>query len=133
MKSLMLIVILLLSNTAYAFNFESPQNPSASIILSQTQIAKQISPVKLLEVNGENINVRSDVVWLKPGEYELKFAALVDRSYTHQNIRPVKRRKHNDKRMTLNIKVEADKSYYVGFDTSNRRTHEWKTIVYKVE
>ncbi len=133
MKNLMLVLIPLLSSTAFAFNFASPKDPSATLILSHTQITKQISPVRLLAVNGENVNVQSDAAWLKPGEYELQFAALVDRSYTHQNIRPTKRRSINDKNMTLNIKVEADKSYYVGFDTSSTKTEDWKAVVYKVE
>ncbi len=84
MKTMTLLATLILSGNALAFNFASPSEPSAKIILSHSNAAKQIFPVKLLMVNGENINVRSDAVWLSPGEYELRLGAFINKDYTKQ-------------------------------------------------
>ena len=133
MKKLMLIVVLLFSSFTFASNFASPKEPSAKLILNHSHLSKQISPVRLLTVNGENVGIRSETAWLKPGEYQLRFGALVDRKYTKNTISPRQRRSLDNEKMIVNLTVEADKSYYVGFDTSSRNTHEWKPIVYKVK
>lgn len=133
MKYIVLIVTFLLSSTVFAFNFASPKEPSAILILNHQQITKKISPVRLLTVNGENVSVRSDAAWLSPGTYDLTFAAWVNRNYTQQIITPKQRRRMDAEQMTLNVTLEADKSYYVGFDTSSSDTEDWKPVVYKVE
>ncbi len=133
MKKLMLIVILSLSSTVFASSFVSQNDPSARIILNHPQLTKQISPVRLLTVNGENVSAQSEAAWLKPGEYELKFAATVDQRYTKQFISTRQKRSMDAKKMTLKLKVEENKTYYVGFDTSSNDTEDWETVVYKVE
>ncbi len=133
MKKLMLIVILSLSSTVFASSFVSPNDASARIILNHPQLTKQISPVRLLTVNGKNVSTQSEAAWLKPGDYKLKFAATVDQRYTKQFISSRHTRSKNAKKMTLNLKVEENKTYYVGFDTSSNNTEDWKTVVYKVE
>ncbi len=56
MKNLIIIFTLLLSSTAFAYNFASPKDPSAKVILDHSIAAKQIFPVRLLMVNGENVS-----------------------------------------------------------------------------
>ncbi len=133
MKKITLLTALLLSGAAFAFNFASPSEPSAKIILSHSNTAKQIFPVKLLMVNGENINVRSDAVWLAPGEYELRFASFINKDYTKQILSPKERRGIKDWKNTLKITVEADKSYYIGYDASSNQTEDWQPVIYKVK
>ena len=133
MKILTLLAALLLSGTAFAFNFASPSEPSAKIILSHSNAAKQIFSVKLLMINGENINVRSDAVWLAPGEYELRLASFIDKNYTKQILSPKERRGLKDWNNTMKITVEAGKSYYIGYDASSSQTEEWSPVIYKVK
>ena len=133
MKNLIFIFTLLLSSTAFAYNFASPSDPSAKVILDHSIAAKQIFPVRLLMVNGENVNVRSQAVWLEPGEYELKFGSVINGDYTQQVLTPRQRRGIADWNTTLRLKVEADKSYYIGFDASSTDTEEWHTVVYDVQ
>ena len=133
MKNLIIILTLLLSSSAFAYNFASPKGPSAKVILDHSIVAKQIFPVRLLMVNGENVNVRSSAVWLEPGEYELKFGSVLNGDYTQKVLTPKQRRGNADWNATLKLKVEADKSYYVGFDASSTETEEWQTVVYDVK
>lgn len=134
MKKIITLLSLLICSTGFAYNFASPSSPSAKIIMNHSVTAKQIFPVRLLMVNGENVNVRSDAVWLEPGEYELRFAALINLDYTKQVMTPKQRRGlKNDMINTLKIKVEADKSYRVGFDASSTEAEEWQPVVYSVK
>ncbi len=132
MKKITFLVALLLSGAAFAFNFASPSDPSAKLILNHSSAAKQIFPVRLLMVNGENINVRSDAVWLAPGEYELRLASSVNKDYTTQVMSIKERRGLKDFKNTMKITVEADKSYYIGYDASSKNTDDWQPIIYKV-
>lgn len=133
MKNLLVISSLLLSSSVFAYNFASPSDPSAKVILNKSITAKQIFPVRLLMVNGENVNVRSSAVWLEPGEYELKFGSVVNADYTQKILTPKQRRGIDDWNTTLKLKVEADKSYYIGFDASSTEAEEWQTVVYDVQ
>lgn len=132
MKKITLLTALLVSGTAFAFNFASPNEPSAKIILSHSTAAKQIFPVRLLMVNGKNINVRSDAVWLAPGEYEFRLASTINKNYTSPVLSLKERRGLKDLKNTLKITVEADKSYYIGYDASSNQSEDWQPVVYKV-
>lgn len=132
-KALTLLSALAMTGAAWAFNFASPSDPSAKIIMNHAINAKQLFPVRLLMVNGENISVRGDAVWLAPGEYELRFATTINGDYTKQIMGLKERRGLKDLKNTMKIKVEADKSYYVAYDASSTQTEEWQPVVYKVK
>lgn len=121
----------LFATNALSYNFASPSEPSGKLILNHSQAAKQLFPVTLLEVNGENVNPRSDAVWLSPGEYELKFSSHLDTKYTKRLNSPSELRGNKDSINTMTITVEADKSYYVAYDASDSQTEFWKPVVYK--
>ncbi len=133
MKTITLLLTLLISGSLFAYNFASPSEPSAKIVMNHAVNAKQLFPVRLLMVNGENVIVRDDAVWLQPGMYELRFATSINGDYTQQIMGLKERRGLKDLPNTLNIKVEADKSYYVAFDASSTETEEWGPVVYKVK
>ena len=133
MKNLPFILLLLISGNAFSFDFPSPSENTAKVILNNSITAKQIFPVNLLMVNGENVSIRNSAVWLSPGNYELKFAAQVDRKFTQQVLSPKERRGLKDWNTTMVLKVEADKSYYVGFDASSNDAENWRPVVYKVK
>ncbi|MEZ5472617.1 MAG: hypothetical protein R3E90_12665 [Marinicella sp.] len=133
MKKITLLITLLISGTVFAFNFASPSESSAKIVMNYSNDAKQLFPVKLLMVNGENVSPREDAVWLEPGEYVLRFATTINGDYT-QEVMGLKER-HGLKALnnTLTLNVEADKSYYVAFDASSTQTDQWGPVVYKVK
>ncbi len=133
MKTITLFFTLILSSAAFAFNFASPSDPSAKIVMSHANNAKQLFPVKLQMVNGENVIVRDGAVWLAPGEYELKFSTQINSDYTKQVMGLKERRGLKDLKTTMKITVEADKSYYVAFDASSNQSDDWQTVVYKVK
>ena len=133
MKRITILVTLLLSSAAFAFDFASPSEPSAKIIMNHANNAKQLFPMRLLMVNGENIIVRDDAVWLSPGEYELRFSPTINQDYTQQVMGLKQRRGLKDLKNTMKIKVEADKSYYVAYDASSNQTENWQPVVYKVK
>ena len=133
MKTLTLLFTLLISGTLFAYNFASPSEPSAKIVMNHANNAKQLFPVRLLMVNGENVSVRGDAVWLQPGLYELRFATTINGDYTKQIMGLKERRGLKNLPNTLNIKVEADKSYYVAFDASSTETEDWGPVVYKTK
>ena len=132
MKITTLLITLVISSTAFGYKFASPSEPSAKIIMNHSSNAKQLFPMKLLMVNGENVSVRSEAVWLAPGEYELKFASAVNNNYAHQNLSLKERRLNNDNN-TLKIKVDAGKSYYVAYDASSTEAKEWQPVIFDVK
>ncbi len=132
-KIIGLIASLVVSGLAFAGHFASPSDPSGKIIMNHANNAKQLFPVKLQMVNGENVIVRDGAVWLEPGEYELKFSTQINSNYTKQIMGLKERRGLKDLNTTLKINVEADKSYYVAFDASSAESEDWQTVVYKVK
>lgn len=133
MKTITLILSLIISGAAFAYKFASPSEPSAKIVMNHANNAKQLFPVRLLMVNGENVNVRNNAVWLQPGEYELRFATTINGDYTKKIMGLKERRGLKNLPNTLKINVEADKSYYVAFDASSTETEEWGPVVYKTK
>jgi hypothetical protein len=133
MKRTTILLSLLLSSAAFAFDFASPSEPSGKVIMNHSVTAKQLFPMRLLMVNGENINVRNSAVWLAPGEYELRFSPTIDTNYTTKVMSLKERRGIDELENTLTITIEADKSYYVAYDASSNETEDWKPVVYKVK
>lgn len=135
MKKTILITTLILSSTAFGFDFPNPSDDTAKLVFNHSSTAKQIFPVSLLEVNGENVSVRNDAAWFKPGEYELNFASKVDSRYTQAVLPPQQRRNTQSQEWNteLRINVEAGKTYYIGFDASSNDTDEWQPVIYKVK
>jgi|GEM_PF-1153120 len=137
MKKTTLLISLLISGSTFAFNFTSPfaspSEPSAKIVMNHNTQSKQLFPVKLQMVNGENVIIRDNTVWLQPGEYELRFITTINDNFTKQLMGLKERRGLKDLANTLKIKVEADKSYFVAFDASSTQTEEWGPVVYKVK
>lgn len=129
MKTISLIITLLISGTLFAYDFASPSEPSAKIVMNFSKPAKQLFPVHLQTINGENVNVRSGAIWLEPGVYDLIFGSQVDLSYTKRQLKKIK----NDSSNQLSLKVEEGKTYFVAFDASSSETEEWGPVVYKIK
>lgn len=133
MKKSMIIIFLIVSGSAFSYDFPSPSDSTAKLVFNHSSAAKQIFPVKLLEVNGENVSVRNDAAWLNPGQYELNFASSVDSRYVQTVLSPKERRGTKDWNTEMRINLEAGKTYYIGFDASSNNTEDWQPVIYKVK
>ena len=131
-KLTILLVTLTLPFAVLAFDFAKPSEPSGKVVLSDYSEAKQLYQVKLVEVNGENVPVRAHAVWLKPGQYELTLSAQIGTT-AKRNLSIRDRSGMSDRENTLNLTVEADKTYYLAYDARPKNHDDWKPIVYKVE
>ncbi len=132
MKTTILFLIFLIDAVS-ANPFVKPSQPSGILDLATNHQSKNIFPVSLYEVDGKQIIKRTNAVWLSPGKHSLKVTSIVNLSQrstgmtTRQKSNPAKN--HN----TLEISVEDGKTYYIGYDASDRNPNKWKPVVWKVK
>lgn len=135
MKYKMLLITLsalMFSVSVLASPFTSPNKPSAKLVMNKPQVTKQLFTMSLTQVDGQNIQDRGGVVWLKPGQYDLTFSAMVNHNQTKgQTAKATTKSKklNND----LLLSVEAGKTYYLAFDAKDSDADNWKPVVYKTE
>lgn len=94
--------------------------------------AQDIHPVTFIELDGRNINAR-DVIWLKPGKYELTVRSNV-RSRFGLGI-PRRGRVHEEKdHNRIELVVEPGKAYYIGMKHNRQdRRSPYNAVLYRVE
>lgn len=123
-----LCLILVLPTAAWSDDyFASQSEPYAKLLFQPLKKNKSLFPVILNEINGKQVMLREHISYLKPGEYELGFATLIDNRYTRTTVRSVK----NKTNRKLNIKLEEGKTYHIAYDAHARDRSEWKPIVWK--
>ncbi len=132
MKKKIIFILSFISTSLFANPFANPSEPSGKLILNKAHPTQKLFAVTLQAVNGHNVTNRDQAVWLKPGEYELTFSSTVDKRVTKGQLSK-NSSKNNNLTNTVTIVVEADKSYYVAFDASDRDRHKWKPVVYKTK
>ena len=102
----------------------------AMIDLSPNKPVQKLFSLTLISINGESVIHREDMVMLKPGHYELKFASNIDLNYFSESSRILKtkinQRKFND---SIELKVEAGNIYHLAFDARSRKVEDWKPIL----
>jgi len=132
MKKLTAIMLLLTAILAFASPFAKPSEPSGILKMNTPHTSKDIFPVSLFELDGKQVITRKNAVWLKPGKHSIKVNSLVplDSRSTHSVTR---QKRNNKEKKTLEINVEDGKTYYVGYDTSNRDPNLWTPVVWKVK
>ena len=132
MKTLLLFTSLFLSTLLAANPFVKPSEPNGTLVLSVNHQSKDIFPVVLYEIDGKQINVRENKVWLKPGIHKIRVRSTIDYNLLNKSL--VKRQKFNSKlKSALEVNVEEGKDYYVGYDASSRDPNLWKPVVWKVK
>jgi hypothetical protein len=134
MKLLITIIFVsFIANQSIAKNyFTSPKKPSAKIILESQKSTESLSSVKLVNVNGKEVIPRSNAVWLKPGEYNLKFMALIENNDVNSGSNRLKY-KNKSSNNFLNITLEEGKTYYVAYDSKDLDIKKWRPVVWKIE
>lgn len=92
--------------------------------------AEYIYPVEFTHIDGRAVT-RRDIMWLKPGRYELTVRGFVDYP---PGLRSATRRARGDGMNRITVVVEAGKQYSVGLKRQPRDSAApYVTVLYKVD
>ncbi|HSH26936.1 MAG TPA: hypothetical protein VK972_04070 [Wenzhouxiangella sp.] len=111
--------------------FANPGEGAGSIVGTPAQPARDIYPVKVVAIDGEQIIPR-EVFWLEPGKYTLTVSALITNP---PGLSAMRGRMYEDDDINkIDVVVEAGKTYYIGAHfTGKDRRAPYNTVVYRVE
>lgn len=105
-----------------------PSPEAAQIIGSPGWPNRDIFAVKFIEINGQNIP-RRDIMWLKPGTYQIKVAIIASHRRPPMSYNP-QDRGHN----AIELELEAGKTYQIRARFNRDNTEApFSVIVHKVE
>ena len=111
--------------------FANPGEDVGGIVGAPAQPARDIYPVKIVAIDGEQIIPR-EVFWLEPGKYAFTVSAEITNSGGLKSTRG--RVREDDDINKIEVVVEAGKTYYIGAHFTGRdRRRPYSTIVYRVE
>lgn len=111
--------------------FANPGEESGSIVGAPAQPARDIHPVKVVAIDGEQIAPR-EVFWLEPGKYTLTVSAQIINPRGLSAMRG--RVREDDDINKIDVVIEAGKTYYIGAHyTGKDRRAPYNTVVYRVE
>lgn len=131
-KHIAAVTALVLSISVSASPFSSPQQPWSKLTINQAFDNHKVYSMELIAINGNNISDRGDVVWLKPGDYDLTFNAKVNKKYTNGRLAKAKTG-NNDIYHKVNMSLKEGKTYFMSYETEGKDAHNWKPMVYKIE
>lgn len=111
--------------------FASPGEGFGAIVGAPAQPARDIYPVKVVAIDGEQIIPR-EVFWLEPGKYTLTVSALIT---DPRGLSAMRGRVHEDDDINkIDVVIEAGKTYYIGAHfTGQDRRAPYSTVLYRVE
>lgn len=113
-----------------ALPFAKPGENSAMIVGAGGRLAQFIYPVDFIAIDGQNIHPR-EVIWLKPGEYELTVRAFITNP---PGLRSGTRFRESEGHNRITVVVEAGKEYSIGVKYDNSEpTRPFNTVLYRVE
>ncbi len=111
--------------------FADPGEASGSIVGAPAQPARDIYPVRVVAIDGQQIIPR-EVFWLKPGKYTLTVSPEITNPGGLSSMRG--RLRERDDINEIEVVVEAGKTYYIGAHfTGKDRRAPYNTVVYRVE
>jgi len=111
----------------------SAKEPHGRVIALVDRTAQDLRAVEIDEVDGHRVGgPRRDVAWLAPGTYTLTLTgAVVDERFTTALSRPSQPLAEGAN--TLELDIEAGKTYYIALDTSASNRKDWRHVVWKVD
>lgn len=133
MKAIFLFALLLTTFISQASPFAKPNEDHGILKFHQSHPSKDIFPVEIYELDGQQITTRKNGLWLKPGTHTIKVSSVINRDQLNHSVstRLIKNNSFVDKSLT--ISVEEGSVYYVGYDASDRNPNQWKPVVWKVK
>lgn len=104
------------------------------------RITQDIYPVRIVEINGRNIQPR-DVIWLEPGRYEMRVQVEIPNGpSTRRHPGDTLRWRNADaetrrEALTIELDLEAGKTYEIRARYNRRETEgfAWSTVLWRVE
>ena len=116
----------------------SPRDAHGRIVGSLGKGGDDVMPVYFTYINGHRVTGQRDVLWLKPGEYEIE-AAILPSAFQRSIIRATRRGPQSSRidLKPLQLVVEEGKSYRIGGlhlhrqEDSQRRA--FRLVLWKVE
>lgn len=128
-----LSILLLLSTIALANPFAKPSEASGILKMNTPHTSKDIFPVTLFAIDGKQIIRRSNAVWLKPGKHSIRVSASIPLDSRSKTVTTRQKFNNPTSNNTLELTIEEGKTYYVGYDTSERNPNNWRPVVWKVK
>ena len=110
--------------------FARGDDPAGVVTGQVGKRAEYIYPVEFTHINGRAVT-RRDIMWLKPGKYELTVRGFVTNP---PGLRSATRRARGDGMNTITVVVEAGKQYSIGLKRQPRDARApYVTVLYKVD
>jgi len=133
MKKILIITLLLIVNALSASPFVKPSEPSGILKLSQSHPSADIFPVSIFAVDGKQVIKRNTAVWLKPGTHTIRVNSAIPLDSRSRSL--IIRQKVNNPKdnNTLELTIEDGKTYYIGYDASDRDPNKWRPVVWKIK
>jgi len=127
-------VLLLWSTIIYAETYKFPINsePYGSISLGFGSVNNDVDPAVVYNIDGIDIKQRDHYIALSPGKHILLCRARFDVNDYGYKIPIGQHFENTVQNNTLEIIVEADKKYFVGYSTKDIDIQKWKPVVFKV-
>lgn len=128
LAALLLAVLLPAAASAERVRTVWPGPDAAQIVGSPGWPNRDIFAVRFIEINGQNIPQR-EVMWLKPGTYQIKVAIIANHTRPPMSFNP-QDRGHN----AIELELEAGKTYQIRarFNRANPEV-PYSVIVHQVE
>ena len=128
-----IIILLLFSMQLIASPFVKPSEPSGILKLNQSHPSADIFPVSIFSVDGKQVNIRNNAVWLTPGNHTIRVHSTINLDSRSSAL--ITRQKANNAKQnnTLELTIEDGKTYYVGYDASDRNPNKWRPVVWKTK
>lgn len=112
--------------------FAWPWQESGAIVASESLLADDIYPARVVAVDGRNIPARS-TFWLVPGSYRLTVLPTEIR-YPRGMQSAWRRMGTRNNANQLDLEVEAGKTYYLGTRALGRDVRNpYEIVVYRIE
>jgi hypothetical protein len=133
MTALVTLTVSLMAQSALAGPPTTSPGPGAGqIVGSPAAPARDLYPVEIVAIDGENILPR-EVLWLEPGKYEFTVSATI---VDPQGQRSLRRNPRFEERglNKIEVVVEAGKTYHLAVRyTGEDRRAPYSTVVHRVE
>ena len=132
--SLVFSLLLLWSTMIYAETYKFPKNsdPHGSISLGFGSVKDDVDPVIVYNIDGIDIKPRDHYIALSPGKHILLCRARFDVNDYHYKIPKGQHFENTVQNNTLEIIIEANKKYFVGYSIKDVDIKKWKPVVFKV-
>jgi len=132
--ALNIAILLLLGTSIYAETYKFPKNsePHAKISLGFGSTKDEVDPAVVYAIDGIDIGVRDHYIALSPGKHTLLCRARFDVNDYDYKIPKGQRFENTVENNTLDITVEAGKTYFIGYSLKDIDIKKWKPVVFKV-